>query len=66
MIRKVADALSYQPGERLRLMVIAEILTPEEARSAQEPMQVPHADLLTDDELLIEVKRRMRRKSLSQ
>ncbi len=48
MVRRVADALGFAKHERLRLMVIAEILEPEEV---QHEVIVAGPDLLTDDEV---------------
>ena len=57
MIRRVADVLGYEPQDRLRIFVIAEILEPSEVRQT---VTSPDPALLTNEELLFEVKDRMR------
>lgn len=57
MVRRVAKALQLDP---LRLMVIAEILEPSEVR---QQVIVPDPTLLTDDELIAEVERRIKRRA---
>lgn len=57
MVRRVADALGFTPHDRLRLMVIAEILLPEEVEQVS---PVPNADLLTDDEIWEQHEKRFR------
>lgn len=54
MVRRVSKALGM---DTLRLLVIAEILEPEEVR---QQVVVPDVTLLTDSELVREVERRMK------
>lgn len=57
MVRRVADALGVPVGERLRLMVVAEVLEPDEVRCE---VVVKDPDLLTDDEVWEQVDKRFR------
>lgn len=57
MVRRVAEALDLK-DELLRLLVIADILTPAEA---DQSVVVPDLTRVTDDDLISEVERRIKR-----